>query len=54
MACHIPPLKKANKQAEMLLPILSPIPSLKLYINEMGPRMSNGISPSFLDILYSK
>ena len=28
MACHISPLKKAKKQGEMPLPILSPIPSL--------------------------
>jgi len=25
MACHIPPLKKAKKQGEMLLPSLGPI-----------------------------
>jgi len=28
MACHIPPLKKAQKQGEVPLPSLSPIPSL--------------------------
>jgi len=32
MPCHIPPLKKAEKQGEMLLPIFSPIPSLKCRI----------------------
>jgi len=29
MACHTPPLNKANKQGEMSLPSLSPIPLYK-------------------------
>jgi len=41
MACHIPPLKKAQKQGEVPLPILSPIPSL------------NSTFYSALDWLYS-
>ena len=48
MACHPPPLKKAKKQGEMPLPILSPIPFLNsTFVNGMGLMMGNGISPCF-------
>ena len=45
MACHIPPLKKAKKQGEVPLPILSLIHFKNVeFRNWMGVRMVNGIS----------
>ena len=42
MVCHTQSLKKAKKQVEMPLPILSPIPIN--WKNGMGMRMGSGIS----------
>jgi len=45
MACHTPPLKKANKQGEMPLPSLGSIPLKNVEFRDgMGPRLGNGIS----------
>jgi len=47
MACHTPPLKKETR--EKPLPSLSPSPSLNSkYLNGMGLRLGNGISPCYL------
>ena len=50
MACHTPPLNKAQKRGKVPLPILTFVPILKFYIhfiNRMGLRMDNGTSPGF-------
>ena len=48
MACHTPHLKKAKKQGEMPLPILSPIPSLNSTFYEWdGTEEGNGIMKIF-------
>ena len=46
MACHIPPLEKAEKQVAITIP--SPVPSLnRTFLNWVGRRRDNGISPCF-------
>jgi len=41
MACYTPPLKETQKQVEVPLPILSPIPTQKVH------GMGSGTSPCF-------
>jgi len=54
-ACHTPPLKNVKKQLEMPIPSLSPIPSLNFtFVNGMGLRLGNGISPCFFRVKYDR
>ena len=50
MACHTPPLKKSKEMREDAIAQLSHIP-LQKFMDGMGPRLGNGISPCFFPFL---